>query len=64
MLKKCWNSARVGLSEEEFSVFWILKEHKVKKPATTSKKVFQVLEKNKTWPFNIKLERQLRKTTS
>lgn len=51
-----------GLSKEEYSMFWILKNVGVSKPETNAEKIYEKLEGHKEWPYNQKTERALRRT--
>jgi len=50
-----------GLNKEEFSIFWILRSHKVNNPETIAEKIYQTMEEHKEWPYNEKTERALRR---
>jgi len=48
-----------GLSKEEFSYFWVLKE-KVQNPKELARDIAKIFAENKHWIFNGEIERELR----
>ena len=48
-----------GLSKEEFSYFWVLRE-KVQNPKELARDVAKIVTKHAHWIFNEKTERELR----
>jgi type I restriction enzyme R subunit len=50
-----------GLNKEEFSVFWILRSHKVSRPETIAPKIYNEMNKHKEWLYNAHTERKLRR---
>ncbi|HKZ93954.1 MAG TPA: HsdR family type I site-specific deoxyribonuclease [Candidatus Bathyarchaeia archaeon] len=50
-----------GLTKEEFTTYWILRNYKVNKPETMAKNIFPELERHKEWLYNEKTERDLRR---
>ncbi len=50
-----------GLSKEEYSILWTLKNSEVTKPETITEEIYQKMEEHKEWPYNQKTERALRR---
>ncbi len=50
-----------GLGKEEYSIYWILKKHKVDKPEEMAIQINKELEENREWFYNRKIEQTLRK---
>lgn len=49
-----------GLTKEEFSICWILKNYKVGKPEEIAKEIYKQVDKQRDWLYNEKIERDLR----
>ncbi|GAH16413.1 unnamed protein product, partial [marine sediment metagenome] len=50
-----------GLGKEEYSIYWILKKHKVDEPEEMAIQMNKELEENREWFYNKKIEQTLRK---
>jgi type I restriction enzyme R subunit len=54
--------AKIGLKDEEFNIYWTLKDNNVPGDLTRlAKSLFKTLDENKNWYMNKKVERNLRK---
>ena len=50
-----------GLNKEEFSIFWILRSHGVNNPEEITETIYNVLDGNSEWRYNVKIERKVRR---
>ena len=52
--------AKIRLSDTEFAIYWVLKAQGVPMPRSTARKMHEVLDSYRGWPYNSRLEQEVR----